>query len=50
MTSVKCLVVSIDEHLTGKEHISVIENKFSKNIGLLLRARRVLYTVTLKNL
>ena len=32
----------INEHLTWKEHITVIENKVSKNLGLLYRARRVL--------
>ena len=32
----------IDEYLTWKEHITVIENKVSKNLGLLYRARKVL--------
>ena len=42
ITSVKYLGVLIDEHLTSKEHITAIENKVSKNLGFLYRARRVL--------
>ena len=48
--SVKYLRVLIDEHLTWKKHIAVIESKVSKNIGLLYRARRVLDSMALKNL
>ena len=48
--SIKYLGVLIDEHLTWKEHITVIENKVSKNLGLLYRARRVLDSTTLKNM
>ena len=40
----------IDGHLTWKEHIAVIENKVSKNLGFLHRARRVLERTALKNL
>ena len=50
ITSIKYLGVLIDEHLTWKEHITVIENKVSKNLGLLYRARRALDSTTLKNL
>ena len=52
ITSVKYLGVLIDEHLTWKEHISVIsiEDKISKNLGVLHRARRVLDSTALKNL
>ena len=50
ITSVKYLGVLIDEHLTWKEHITVIENKVSKNLGILYRARRVLDSTALKNL
>ena len=32
ITSIKYLGVLIDEHLTWKEHITVIENKVSKNL------------------
>ena len=40
----------IDEHLTWKKHIAVIENKVSKNLGLLHRARWILDRTALKNL
>ena len=40
----------IDEHPTWKEHFTVIENKVSKNLGLLHRAKRVLDSTTLNNL
>ena len=40
----------IDEHLTWKEHINVIENEVSKNLGLLYIARRVLDSTALKNM
>ena len=50
ITSIKYLGVLIDEHLTWKEHIAVIENKVSKYLGLLHRARRVLDRTALKNL
>ena len=40
----------IDEHLTWKKHITVIENKVSKNLGILYRAGRVLDSTGLKNL
>ena len=36
--SVKFLGVIIDENLTWKNHIEVVENKISKNIGVLYRA------------
>ena len=49
ITSVKYLGALIDEHLTWKEHITVIENKVSKNLGILYRARRVLDSTALKN-
>ena len=50
ITSIKYLGVLIDERLTWKEHITAIENKISKNLGLLCRARRVLDSIALKNL
>ena len=50
ITSVKYLGVLIDEHLIWEEHITVVENKVSKNLGLLHRARRVLDSTALKNL
>ena len=49
-TSIKYLGVLIDEHLTWKDHITVIENKVSKNVGFLHRAKSVLDSTALKNL
>ena len=40
--SVKFLGVIIDENLTWKNHIEVVENKISKNIGILYRASHLL--------
>ena len=48
--SIISLGVLTDEHLTWKEHITVIENKISKNLGLLYRAKRVLDNNALKKL
>ena len=50
VTSIKSLGVLFDEHLSWKDHITVIENKISKNLGLLYRAKRVLDTDALKRL
>ena len=50
ITSIKYLGVLSDEHLTWKEHITVIENKVSKHLNLLYRVRRVLGSTALKNL
>ena len=41
-SSVKFLGVIIDENLTWKNHIEVVENKISKNIGVLYRASHLL--------
>ena len=40
--SVKFLSIIIDKNLTWKNHIEVIENKFSKNIVVLYTARHLL--------
>ena len=40
--SVKFLSVIIDENLTWKNHIEVVENKISKNIGVLYMASHLL--------
>ena len=50
VTSIKFLGVLFDEHLSWKDHITVIENKISKNLGLLYRAKRVLDSYSLKRL
>ena len=46
--SIKFLGVSIDENLTWKNHIEVVENKISKNIGVLYRASHLLDFKNLK--
>ena len=40
--SIKFLGVIIDQNLTWKNHIEVVENKISKNIGVLYRASHLL--------
>ena len=40
--SVKFLSVVINENLTWKNHIEVVENKISKNIGVLYLANHLL--------
>ena len=40
--SVKFLRVAIDENLRWKNHIEVVENKISKNIGVLYRTSHLL--------
>ena len=40
--SIKFLGVIIDENLTWKSHIEVVENKISKNIGVLYKASDLL--------
>ena len=50
ISSIKFLGVVIHEHLTWNEHISVIENKISKNLGLLYKAKSMLDVCALKKL
>ena len=50
VNSIKFLGVLFDEHLSWKDHITVIENKISKNLGVLYRAKRVLDSNALKRL
>ena len=40
--SVKFLGVIIDENLTWKNHVEVVGNKISKNVGVLYRASHLL--------
>ena len=40
--SIKFIGVIFDENLIWKDHISTIESKISKNIGLIFRAKNVL--------
>ena len=38
-TSIKFLGIMVDENLTWNDHIHILQNKLSKNIGLLYRAK-----------
>ena len=40
-TSIKFLAILLDDHLSWKNHISVVEIKASKNIGLLHKAKNI---------
>ena len=40
----------VDEHLNWKDHINIIENKLSKNLGLLHKAKQFLNTKAIKSL
>ena len=40
-TSIKVLGILLDGHLSWKNHISVVENKVSKNIGILHKAKNI---------
>ena len=40
--SLKFLGVILDEHLTWKKHIQLIENKVSKNVGVLYKASKLI--------
>ena len=47
---IKFLGVLLDENLSWKTHISTIENKISKNLGILYKARLVLNQKSIKQL
>ena len=38
----------LDEHLSWKDHIKIVENKLAKNIGLLYRVNQYLNESSLK--
>ena len=40
----------VDEHLNWKDHINIIENKLSKNLGLLYKAKQFLNAKAMKSL
>ena len=50
VASIKFLGIMLDEHLTWRNHITTIENKISKNLGLFYKAKRVLNMNALKSL
>ena len=49
-TSIKFLGIMVDENLTWNNHIHILENKLSKNIGLLYRAKPYLDKNTMTTL
>ena len=49
-TSIKFLGILLDEHLSWKNHISVIENKVWKNIGILHKVKNIFSRGGLKTL
>ena len=49
-TSIKFLGVMVDEHLNWKDHINVIENKLSENLGLLHKVKQFLNAKAMKSL
>ena len=40
----------VDEHLNWKDHISIIENKLSKNLCILRKAKQFLNAKAMKSL
>ena len=48
--SIKFLGILLYEHLSWKNHISVVENKVSKNIGILHKAKNIFSKGGLKTL
>ena len=40
----------IDENLTWKTHVELVENKFSKNVGILSKASRYLNSESLRSI
>ena len=48
--SMKFLGVILDENITWKEHIKLIENKIAKNIGILYKAKFLLNQTCLRNI
>ena len=49
-TSIKFLGILLNEHLSRKKHDSVVENKVSKNIGILYKPKNIVGKGGLKSL
>ena len=49
-TSIKFLGVMLDENISWKEHVKIEENKLSKNVGLLCKAKQLLDNESLKSI
>ena len=47
-TSIKFLGILLEEHLSWKNHISIVEIKVSENIGILYEAKNIFSKVGLK--
>ena len=48
--SLKFLGVILDEHLTWKKHIQLIENKVSKNVGVLYKTSKLINSECLRSI
>ena len=49
-SSIKFLGVLVDEHLSWTDHINILENKLSKNLGLLYKSKHFLNASGVKSL
>ena len=49
-SSLKFLCVILDEHSTWKKHIQLIENKVSKNVGVLYKASKLIHSKCLRSI
>ena len=49
-SSIKFLGVLVDEHLSWPDHINILENKLSKNLGLLYKSKHFLNAIGMKSL
>ena len=49
-SSIKFLGILVDEHLSWIDHINILENKLSKNVGLLYKAKPFLNAKAMKSL
>ena len=50
LNSVKFLCVILDEHLTWKKHIQLIENKVSKNVDVLYKTSKLINSKCLRSI
>ena len=48
--SIKFLGVMIDEHISWRDHVRIVESKIAKKIALLHRARQALTEASLKTI
>ena len=49
-SSIKLIGVLVDEHLSWTDHINILENKLSKNVGLLYKSKHFLNASGMKSL